>query len=562
MINWWGLAAIIVFYLLILAIGLIAGRKAKQFGKDASSEDVIVAGRDIGAVVGVFTMTATWVGGGYINGTAESTFFSGLVWTQAPFGYAISLVIGGLIFAKPMRKQGYVTMLDPFTRKYGDVMGGILFLPALLGEIFWSAAILSALGATLSVILGLDNMIATIVSACIAVFYTLFGGLYSVAYTDVVQLICIFIGLWLSIPFAMTHAAVTPITETALPGNGTAGWVGTIAVADLGVWIDYALLLIFGGIPWQVYFQRVLSSRSAGRAQILSFVAAFGCIIMALPAVLIGAIGYSTDWNKTDYFTDGRNWSLTNGSIPEDDNKLILPLVMQYLCPAWVSFVGLGAVSAAVMSSADSSVLSASSMFANNVYKMIFRRRASQNEILWVLRIAIFVVGALATVMGITINTIYGLWYLCSDFVFVILFPQLLLVVHMPKSNTYGSVCGYIVGLVLRLGGGEPLLSLPQVIPYPYEMPFRAVSMLCSLVTIICVSLFTNMLFHNGILPKSADIFKAVLYDRSIYKSSDDTEEVSTPWQKTHTKNGISNPGLVAASTDDLDKEKYDLTKL
>ena len=50
-------------------------------------------------------------------------------------------------------------------------------------------------GSTLRVIIGLSHEVAIIVSACIAVFYTLFGGLYSVAYTDVVQLICIFIGL-------------------------------------------------------------------------------------------------------------------------------------------------------------------------------------------------------------------------------------------------------------------------------------------------------------------------------------------------------------------------------
>lgn len=56
---------------------------------------------------------------------------------------------------------------------------------------------------------------------------------------------------------------------------------------------------------------------------------------------------------------------------------MILPLVLQYLTPDFVSFFGLGAVSAAVMSSADSSILSASSMFARNVYKLIFRQRVS-----------------------------------------------------------------------------------------------------------------------------------------------------------------------------------------
>ena len=56
---------------------------------------------------------------------------------------------------------------------------------------------------------------------------------------------------------------------------------------------------------------------------------------------------------------------------------MILPMVMQYLCPSWVTFIGLGAVSAAVMSSADSSVLSASAMFARNIYKLIFRQKVS-----------------------------------------------------------------------------------------------------------------------------------------------------------------------------------------
>ena len=94
-----------------------------------------------------------------------------------------------------MRKKEYFTMLDPFQEKYGPRMGGLLYIPALLGEIFWSAAIYAALGATVSVIVGLERVPSIIVSACIAICYTLIGGLYSVVYTDVIQLTCIFIGL-------------------------------------------------------------------------------------------------------------------------------------------------------------------------------------------------------------------------------------------------------------------------------------------------------------------------------------------------------------------------------
>ena len=54
-----------------------------------------------------------------------------------------------------MRDAGYVTMLDPLEERYGRVMAGLLYIPALLGEIFWSAAILSALGRLL--LLGLHR---------------------------------------------------------------------------------------------------------------------------------------------------------------------------------------------------------------------------------------------------------------------------------------------------------------------------------------------------------------------------------------------------------------------
>lgn len=94
-----------------------------------------------------------------------------------------------------MRAKRYVTMLDPFQEKYGSKMGGFLYIPAFLGDVFWSSAILAALGASISVVIDIDTTTSVIVSGAIAISYTLVGGLYSVVYTDVVQLICIFIGL-------------------------------------------------------------------------------------------------------------------------------------------------------------------------------------------------------------------------------------------------------------------------------------------------------------------------------------------------------------------------------
>lgn len=91
MVDIWGVISIVLFYILILSVGIWAGRKGSG---EESEEEVMLAGRNIGMFVGIFTMTATWVGGGYINGTAEAIYTTGLVWCQAPFGYSLSLVMG------------------------------------------------------------------------------------------------------------------------------------------------------------------------------------------------------------------------------------------------------------------------------------------------------------------------------------------------------------------------------------------------------------------------------------------------------------------------------------
>jgi len=88
MINYLGIFSIIVFYLLILGVGMWAARKKGGEEMD-QEEEVMLAGRNIGMFVGIFTMTATWVGGGYINGTAEVVFRDGLIWCQAPLGYVL-----------------------------------------------------------------------------------------------------------------------------------------------------------------------------------------------------------------------------------------------------------------------------------------------------------------------------------------------------------------------------------------------------------------------------------------------------------------------------------------
>ena len=263
-IDYIGLVAWLAFCLVVLAVGVWAGvtRSRRERDREFTQEQMILAGRDINLGVGVLTMAATWVGGGFIIGAAQGVYTRGLVWTHAPVFYSLSLVVGGSLFAKKMRDAKYFTMIDPFTQKYGK-WGSVLVIPAAISEIIWCAAILSSLGSTIYIILGVEDTYSIYIAAILSLSYTLCGGLISVAYTDVVQIMFVIFGLALALPFSMSHPAVSSIF--ADQGHPQPDWLGSVEHHEWGVWLDTALLCLLGGVPWQSYFQRVLSAQTGMR---------------------------------------------------------------------------------------------------------------------------------------------------------------------------------------------------------------------------------------------------------------------------------------------------------
>ncbi|XP_040439594.1 high affinity choline transporter 1-like [Falco naumanni] len=507
-----GLVSLSVFFMLTLATGIWASWKSKKDQQNRNATEMaIVGGRNINVFIGLFTATATWVGGAYINGTAEIVYLpsKGLLWVQAPVGFALSLVIGGFFFVNPMRSKNYVTVMDPLQETYGNMMGSLLFIPPLLGEVFWFAAILASLGATMRVILDIGGSLAIIISACIVILYTLLGGLYSVAYTDVIQLVFITLSLWVCIPFALVNSATESIYYTATHQTYQDPWIGKIEKQYLGRWLDDFFYLVLGSIPWQTYFQRVLSTASPGQARLISYLSGLGCFSMAIPSVLVGAVAASTDWNQTSYGLPSPH--------ERGESAMILPLVLYYLCPAYISIVGLGAIAAASMSSADSALLSAGSMFAHNIYRKILRKKATETEVLWAMRTSMLLFGAGAAGLAFYSSSVYDLWFLSGELVYALLFPQLCCALFAPSTNTYGSAAGFFVGLLLRLLAGEPALSIPPVICYPacslvngtYSQifPFKTFIMLLTLGIIIAVSYLAAVLFQRNLLPRRWDVF-------------------------------------------------------
>ena len=476
-VNWPAFASMSAFYAVIYYVGAKAANRKKAEENDV--DGLMLAGRNLPVWIAIFTMSATWVGGGFINGTAEYTATQGLVWVQAPWGYALSLVIGGLFFARTMRRRRYRTMLDPLEERYGKRMTAVLFLPALTGELFWTAAILTALGATFSTVLGIDLQTSIILSATIAVAYTALGGLWAVAMTDVVQMIILLVGLAIIVPYALDYTGGLAATWEAYQfkfGAAASPFPSREALGDsYWTWWDYALLLVFGGIPWQVYFQRVLASKDEKTAVRLSIIAGVVCLLAAVAPVIIGMVSATFDWTTIE------------AGAPLDASAT-LPWVVRYLANPWVSVIGLGAVAAAVMSSVHSMVLSASSMGIWNVYRPLIDPGIPDSKLAKLIQRCIWIVGVAATLIAFKVSSVYALWFLCSDFVYCLLFPALVCALFDPKANSYGALAGFLLAAFLRFGGGDETLGIPSYLPYPADFPFRTLAMGCGLMAIMGVS--------------------------------------------------------------------------
>ncbi|KAM4604277.1 high affinity choline transporter 1-like isoform 2-T3 [Polymixia lowei] len=511
-----GLVVMAVFYLLILATGIWASMRSKKEEKKCSGDGMeitLLAGRNINLLVGIFTLTATWVGGGFILGIAEAVYNPtlGLVWALMPVPYVLTFFLGGFFFAKPMRENKYVTMMDPFQLKYGNVLSSALIFPALVADVLWVARTLVSLGGTMSVILDLSYVYSIIISSVVAIVYTLLGGLYSVAYTDVIQLILIFVSLWVCVPFLMTNPASVDISLTAFNQTFQAPWVGKVEPADAGKWIDDFMVLALGGLAYQAFYQRILSASSYTQAQVTCFASSAFCLVLGIPSILIGAVAASTDWNMTSYGTPTPYERGQAGSI--------LPIALQFLTPAYISVIGIGAVAAAVMSSMDSALLSSASLFSSNIYKNIIRKQASDREMQWVIRISVVVVGLAGTALTFLDNSVLVFWLVGVDMSYTIMFPQLVCVLFFKVSNGYGASVGYIMGIILRVLSGEPLIGLPPAIHFPgcrldaegkltQYFPFRTTIMLTSLVSILLFSWLTSIIFNKGLLSERWDVFK------------------------------------------------------
>ena len=275
---------LLLFVLGYIAVQLWFARWAAR--RVHTEEDYLLAGRRLGPWLGSFTIFATWFGAETCIGAAGVAYESGLSGTRSdPFGYAIGIVVMGLVFAIPLWRRGIVTLADLFRARYGvgvERAAAVVMIPTSL---LWAAAQIRAFGQVLAASSELSLLVALTLAAAVVIIYTASGGMWADAMTDLVQGIVMIVGIVIVLVLVLSAGGAQHLADlsvTALSWTDPQGsWLGTL---------EMLAVPICGSIVAQELVARVLATRDPMLARRATVSAGVLYLLVGLIPVSLGLI--------------------------------------------------------------------------------------------------------------------------------------------------------------------------------------------------------------------------------------------------------------------------------
>ncbi len=422
----------VMLYLLIsIGIGLYAATRVH------SAKDYAVAGRSLPLYIVTATVFATWFGSETVLGTSATFLQNGLRGIVAdPFGASLCLVLVGLFFARKLYRMNLLTIGDYYRQRYGRTVELLTSLAIVASYLGWVAAQITALGMVFSLlshgsISAHDGMI---IGAGIVLVYTLFGGMWSVALTDFFQMIIIVVGMlyigWVVSGYAGGAGNVVSHAQAA----GKLEFWPKLETRDILAFIAAWVTMMFGSIPQQDVFQRVMSAKSENIAVTgavlggsLYFLFAFIPIFLAYSALLI----------------DPASVKALLGTDPQH----ILPDLILNHTPVFAQVMFFGALLSAIMSTASGTLLAPSVTFTENIIKP-FIGHLSDRHLLWAMRAVVVGFACIVTVFALNSNaSIYKMVENAYKVTLVAAFVPLVFGLYWKRANTQGALFAIVAGV-------------------------------------------------------------------------------------------------------------------
>ncbi len=436
----------LIGFIVYLAVIFVVGLLTFKFNKTIS--DYVLAGRRLGIWVVTFSERASGESSWLLLGLPAALYANGLIDIWVAVGCTTGILVSWMIIAKPLRLQseavGAITLPQFLSNKFNDSTHAIRYLATVIIVVFfvfYVAAQFIGAGKVLNVTFGIDPFVGMLLGAGIILFYTVMGGFMAVAWTDFVQAI-LMIGTLVILPIALLielggYDQVSAFVANAGPAYGslTGGKSGIAAVLSVTTGLAWGL----GYMAQPHLITRFMAIKDPNELRKGALIGISWAVVAFWGAMFIGLFGAA--------YLVGQ---------PLDDPEKIMPLLANRLLPGWLAGILISGAIAAMMSTADSQLLVATSAVSEDVYHGSINPQASESHLVSLSRVTTLVIGVVAFALA---------WYAQAtgkDFVFSIVGfawsglgsafgPALLFTLWWKKTTREGVLAGMLTGSIVTI---------------------------------------------------------------------------------------------------------------
>ncbi|MCM3181974.1 sodium:solute symporter [Priestia megaterium] len=375
--NGLDMTVMFVYFGVLVVAGIIGSLKAK------SSEDFILAGRNLGMFMYLGCLSAVILGGASTIGTAQLGYEHGLsgIWFVTMIG--LGIITLGTIFIKRISSLKVTTISELLGKRYNAQAQIISAVVAAIYTLMVSVTQVIGMGTIIHALLGWNMTASMLIGGSIVLFYTILGGMWSVTVTDIIQFVVMTVAIFgFMLPMSVSEAG----GFKALTGDLPSSYFDFSSIGYSQIF-QYFLLYTLGMAVSQDIWQRVFTARTEKIARNGSIFAGVYSIAYAIAGSVIGMCAYLL---------------LPNA---ESSQSIFATLAIQILPQGLLGLV-LAGVCSALMSTASGTLLASSTLISNDIIKKVWLKNISEKNYLILTRVNTLIVGVLAIIFALWIQDV------------------------------------------------------------------------------------------------------------------------------------------------------------
>lgn len=421
---------VVIYLLFMLWIGWYSSTKI------SSNTDFMVAGRRLGPLLMAGTLAATEIGGGSSLGVVQngmSGFGMSASWYIITMGIAFVI----LSFIAPKFRAATVkTVPEYFRRRYGKACGLITAIIMLLPLVGLTAGQFIASAVILSTMLGIEYKIAVVIVAVVVTVYSIMGGLWSVTLTDFVQVFLIVIGMIVAVPFALRYAGGWGNVAVNVPEGTMSMFAGYDLFGIISLVIMYTATFSVGQEAVSRFYAAKDGKAAKGGAWLAALVNFIYAFVPTVLGIIVLALINMGKFSADQFASVGARYAL--------------PVLAMNAMPAIICGLLFAGIISATMSSSDSDLLGAGSIFANDIYKAVLKPDASSKSVMNVTKGVMCLVGVASMLIALfNTQSIVSILMFCFTLRAAGSFFPYVMGHYWKKASAAGTIASLIAGTIV-----------------------------------------------------------------------------------------------------------------